>query len=185
MSQNSVPKLEEALNKVSAFLFITCFLSFILARPAHAAAVYNPNNSLNGAQSQNIGEDEVESKDPLLATVFSIMPGIVFHGFGNFYAGDYDNGTRMLTMEILGGGLAIWGHNVIHNQGNWSVYFGDQTPSAGYWIKAAGVGMMAISFIWDVSTAGEAAQSWNRDHQINFQMESREDGLQLALSKRF
>jgi len=147
--------------------------------------VYNPNNRLSGAQSQNIGEEESEAKDPLLATVFSIMPGIVFHGFGNFYAGDYDAGTRMLTMEILGGGIAIWAHNIIHNPDSWSVYFGDQTPSAGYWIKAGGVGLVAISFIWDVATAGEAAQSFNKDHQINFQMESRYDGAQFALSHRF
>lgn len=147
--------------------------------------MFNPKNRLNGAQSQNIGEDEAEAKDPLLATVFSVLPGIVFHGFGNFYAGDYDNGTRMLTMEILGGGLAIWAHNIIHNQSNWSVYFGDQTPSAGYWIKAGGVGLVAISWVWDVATAGEAAQSYNKDHQINFQLEGRYDGLQVALNHHF
>lgn len=179
------PKLEESLNKISLFLFITCISCFTPALYSAERAVYNANNNSSGAQSQNIGDDETDSKDPLLATLFSVLPGIVFHGFGNFYAGDYENGTRMLTMEILGGGLAIWGHNVIHNQSNWSVYFGENTPSAGYWIKAGGVGLMVISFIWDVSTAGDAAQSYNKDHQINFQMESREDGLQLALTSRF
>ena len=173
------------MNKTVALLFITCALCFT-ARSAYAdASVYNPGSKLAGQQSQNIGDDEIESKDPMLATIFSILPGFVFHGFGNFYAGDYESGTKMLTMEILGAGIAIWGHNVIHNQDHWGNYFGDQTPQAGYWIKAGGVGLLAISWVWDVSTAGEAAMSFNKDHSTQFQMDSRYDGLQLALIQHF
>jgi hypothetical protein len=172
------------LNKVRLFLFITCLCS--LAHTLSAVDTGNSNlDARGGAQSRNIGEDEAEPKDPLLATLFSVFPGVVIHGFGNFYAGDYDNGTRMLTMELIGGGMALWAHNIIHNPDAWGAYFGDQTTSAGYWIKAGGVGLMAISFIWDVASAGEAAQSFNKDHQINFQLESRLDGMQLALSHRF
>jgi len=173
------------LNKVCVFLFITCLLCFTPGLKSAEQGVYNPNNRLNGAQSQNIGQDETEAKDPLLATVFSVLPGVVFHGFGNFYAGDYDDGTRMLTMEILGGGLAIWAHNIIHNPENWGAYFGGDTDSAGYWIKAGGLGMVAISWVWDVATAGQAAQSFNKDHEVNFQLESRYDGAQFALVHHF
>jgi hypothetical protein len=173
------------LNKIPVFLFITCLLCFTPALRSDSQGVYNPDNRLNGAQGQNIGEEETEAKDPLLATVFSVAPGIVFHGFGNFYAGDYDDGTRMITMEILGGGLAVWGYDIIHEQNNWGVYFGSETPNAGYWIKAAGVALVAVSWIWDVSTAGDAAQSFNKDHQVNFQLESRYDGAQIALTHKF
>ena len=166
--------------------FIVLFLLLFpgLGRSAEQG-VYNPNYRYSGPQSQNIGEEEAEGKDPILATVFAVLPGVIFHGFGNYYAGDYENGTRILTMEIFGACLAVWGHNVIHYPENWGAYFGNETPQAGYWIKAGGVGLLAASWVWDVSSAGEAAQSFNKDHQIQFQLESRYDGLQLALSKRF
>jgi hypothetical protein len=173
------------LNKISAFLFITCLLCFTPALWSADPGVYNSDNRLSGAQSQSIGEEETEAKDPLLATVFSVAPGIVFHGFGNFYAGNYDDGTRMITMEILGGGLSAWGYAIIHDQSDWGVYFGNETPNAGYWIKAAGIALVAVSWIWDVSTAADAAESFNKDHQVNFQLESRYDGVQLALTHKF
>ena len=171
------------MRKASATLLI--LLAFSALLPAADSGTYNPNYRYSGPQSQSIGEEEVQGKDPLLATVFAVLPGVALHGFGNYYAGDYESGTRMLTMEILGTGLAMWAHNVIHESSNWTPYFGDQAQSAGYWIKATGVGLVAVSWVWDIATAGEAAQSYNKDHQIQFQLESRYDGLQLGLVHRF
>jgi hypothetical protein len=177
--------MERPLNKFLPFLFITCGLCFTPCVASADEAGVNSSAKLGSAQSQNIGEEETEPKDPLLATVFAVMPGIVFHGFGNFYAGDYDDGTRMLTVEIFGGGLALWGNSILHNPSDWGPYFGADAQSAGYWIEAGGVALMAASWVWDVSTAGQEAQSFNKDHDINFRMDSRYDGLQFAISKRF
>ncbi len=161
---------------------LTLLCVFALALPLALPAA---SAGMSGA-SQRIGDEEIEPKDPLMATVFSILPGVVFHGSGNIYAGDYENGTRMLVMEILGGGLALWGHNIIHQQQNWGPYFGDQAPQAGYWIKAAGVGMVVVSWVWDVATAPDAAESWNRDNQLHFQLDSYQGtGARLALASRF
>lgn len=140
----------------------------------------------SGAVNQRIGDEEVEPKDPMMAIVFSILPGIVFHGSGNLYAGDYENGTRMLVMEIFGLGLWAWGHNVIHHSGNWSPYFGPDTNMAGYWITAGGVGLVVASWIWDVATAADAAEAWNRENQFRFQLDSYNGaGARLALATRF
>lgn len=152
---------------------------------AESGTFYKPNYRYSGPQSQTIGDEEAEGKDPLLATVFAVLPGIVFHGFGNFYAGDYDIGTRCLVAEVIGVGIAFWGYNIIHESSNWGPYFGNNTDQAGYWIKAGGVTLIAASWIYDLATAAESAQSFNKDHQIQFQLEGRYDGVQLALAHKF
>lgn len=170
------------MKKLLTLLFIS-----LLALPGQGfSAPQGQDSALRSSASQSIGDEEVEPKDPFMATVFSIMPGLVFHGAGNFYAGDHEFGTRMLVMEILGGGLALWGHNMIHQPDNWGPYFGNSMPQAGYWVKAAGVGMMAISWIGDVATAPEAADTWNKDHALQFQMDSYDGtGARLMLASKF
>jgi hypothetical protein len=201
-------QLEEPLNKTVGFLFITCALCFTIRLKADQnpgdkptlsfglsqsqniaedgidstqsllAAASSP--SLGGdAQSQNIGEDEVEPKKPILATFFAVLPGLFIHGFGNFYAQDFDDGTKMLTMEVIGGGICLFGYNVIHYPDNWGPYFGDSTPQAGYWIEAGGWTLITASFIWDLVTAGQEAESYNEDHDINFHIETRENGTNV------
>jgi len=136
--------------------------------------------------SQNIGDEEISSKEPYVATIFSILPGIVFHGSGNFYGGDTQFGTEMLVMEIIGGGLSIWAYNVIHSPQNWGPYFGNEQPQAGYWLMAGGVGLLTISWVGDVATAPGAAENWNKDHQLEFQMDSfNGHGARLTLATTF
>jgi hypothetical protein len=143
-------------------------------------------NSGPSKVNQNIGDEDVEPKDVTMATIFSVLPGVLFHGAGNYYAGDYQFGTKMLVMEIFGGGLALWGYNVIHSPQNWGPYFGNNTPQAGYWIKAAGVGLLAVSWVGDVSTAAGAADSWNKDHQLEFQMDTfNGTGARMTLAANF
>lgn len=151
-----------------------------------ALPVAVPAASSSMSSQSQIGDEEIEPKDPMMAIVFSILPGLVFHGSGNLYAGDTDAGTRMLVMEILGGGLALWGYNIVHQPQNWGPYFGDSVEQAGHWIKAAGVGMVVVSWVWDVATAAEAAESWNRDNQLHFQLDTYDGtGARLALATRF
>lgn len=179
----SNPRFETEGLVLRKLLFLLLIL--MLGLPAFSQAANNAFGQPSGA-SQRIGDEDIEPKDPLMATVFSILPGLVFHGSGNIYAGDYENGSKMLVMEIFGGGIALWGHNIIHSPENWGQYFGDSTDQAGYWIKAGGVGLVVASWIWDVATAPGAAESWNSDNQIRFQMDSfNGTGARLAMATRF
>lgn len=136
--------------------------------------------------SQNIGDENVVAKDQYMATLYSIIPGIIFHGSGNFYAEDYAFGTEMLVMEIIGGGVAILGYNMIHEPQHWGQYWGNEMPQAAYWVKAAGVSLLAVSWVGDVATAPGAADDWNHDHQLELQMDSyNATGVRLTLAANF
>jgi hypothetical protein len=162
-------------------LILIVALGFVMPMSLAAAA-----NKDNLGASQTIGDEEAEPKDPMMATVFSILPGLVFHGSGNMYAGNFQDGTRMLVMEIFGAGLSLWGHNIIHQPENWGPYFGDNVSQAGYWIKAAGVGLVTVSWVWDVATAPDAAMEWNKDNQLQLQMDTYDgSGARLQLLAKF
>ncbi|MGH7441611.1 MAG: hypothetical protein ACREKE_02940 [bacterium] len=151
-----------------------------------AQATTLEQNEAQDQGGQNIGDEDVEAKDPYMATIFSVLPGVLFHGMGNFYAGDYDFGTEMLVMEIIGGGISVWGYNIIHQPQHWGAYFGTNTTQAGYWIKAFGVGLLAVSWVGDIATAPGAAEDWNKDHQLELQMDSfNATGMRLTAAINF
>jgi hypothetical protein len=140
------------------------------------------------ASGQGIGDEELEPKDPFIATTLSVLPGVLLHGTGSFYAGDYEWGSKMLVTELVGTGIALWGYSLVHEPEGWNPYFGgaDNTRQAGYWIKFGGVVMLAASWIGDVSNASAAAEDWNRDHALQFQLDSYNGtGARLALASNF
>lgn len=148
------------------------------------APTLEQNEQNQGGES--IGDEDTQAKSPYMATMFSVLPGVIFHGMGNFYAEDYDFGTEMLVMEILGAGVSVWGYNVIHEPSHWNAYFGHDSQQAGYWIKAVGVGMLSISWVGDVATAPGAAEQWNKDHQLELQMDSfNATGVRLTASLNY
>ncbi len=148
---------------------------------------YKPSYRYYGPESGNISESDIHGKDPIVATMFAVLPGVFVHGFGNYYAGNYSFGNHMLAMEIFGAGVSLWGYQLVHNPGAWSSYFGgdDNTQQAGYWIKAGGLGLMVLSWIGDVATASDSAIQYNRDHELNFKLESSFNQPKVVLSCRF
>jgi hypothetical protein len=148
---------------------------------------YKPNYRYSGPGGGTVTEEEVKGKDPILATGLAVMPGVLVHGFGNYYAEDYRFGNRMLAMQIAGMGLAVWGYSLEHAPGNWQAYFGgdDNTQMVGYWVKAGGVGLIVLSWLGDIATASDAALQYNHEHQINFQLESDLHGPRIMLSYKF
>ena len=190
ISRYIVSDLEDALlNLRQGLLAVILGLgTFGLASQSYAAesgAGMSSKFKYTGAQSA-IGDEEVEGKDPLTATLLAVVPGVLIHGFGNYYAGDYEFGTRMLVAQVLGTSLALLGYNIIHQPENWGPYFGGEVPQAGYWIKAGGMVLLVLSWVGDLATASDAAESYNKEHSYQFQLDSYNDsGARLMLSSRF
>lgn len=148
---------------------------------------YKSTYHYNGPGGGSITEEEVKGKDPILATGLAVLPGLLIHGFGNYYAEDYGFGNRMLVMEISGLGLSLWGYGLVHNPEAWQKFFGgaDNTEMVGYWVKAGGVGFLVLSWLGDLATASDAAIQYNHEHQINFQLDTFRDGPRMMMSYRF
>jgi hypothetical protein len=167
--------------------FVLLALAAWLLTPSFCLAAPADDPTLRGG-SRNIGDEELEPKDPILATTFSVLPGVIFHGFGSYYAGDTEFGNKMLVTEIAGAGISIWGYSLIHEPDKWDPYFGgtDNARQAGYWVEAGGVTLLVASWIGDVANASDAATTWNNDHQMQFQMDSYYGtGVRLAMAEHF
>ena len=156
---------------------------------AEAGKIYTPSYRYSGPQGSSIADEDVVGKDPLLATVFSILPGVVVHGFGNYYAENYDFGTRMFITELVGIGLWAAGTNIVQQPENWEPFFGGShehsIQQAGHWVTAGGITLFVLSFLGDLATAHKAAESYNKDHQLHFQLETHLGAPTLALVARF
>jgi hypothetical protein len=173
-----VPRLLSAMFLISSLVYS--------AAPG-GESPYKPSYRYTGPQSSSISEDEAQGKDPILATVFSILPGVLLHGMGNYYAENFEWGNRMLVMELFGAGIGIWGYAMRNNPDGWQRYFGgnDNTIQAGYWVEAAGMGFIVLSWVGDVATASDSAVQYNRDHQLNFQFETMLDRPGVRLTCKF
>ena len=156
---------------------------------AESGKIYNPGYRYSGPEGTSMADEDIKGKDPMLATVLAVLPGVVIHGFGNFYAEDFDFGTKMLITEIVGIGIWAWGTNVVNQPDNWIPYFGGShehtIEQAGYWITAAGVGLFALSWLGDLATAHKAAASFNREHSLQFQLDARLGAPTLSLTAHF
>jgi hypothetical protein len=56
---------------------------------------------------------------------------------------------------------------------------------AGQWVRAGGIGLVIVSFLGDLATAHKAAESYNKDHQLQFQLETRLGQPVMSLTARF
>ena len=181
--RDSLSKLVTA----TVFALVLLFKSSALLAAGAGGNIYTPSYQYAGPQGSSIADEDIKGKDPMLATVFSVLPGVIIHGFGNYYAGDYAFGTRMLVLELVGAGVWAWGNHMLHKPWVWDEYFADESRAkkAGYWISAIGVTAVIISWLGDVATAHKAADTYNRDHQIQFHLEAMDSGGALKLSKHF
>lgn len=172
---------------LAALILLVSASSQLMSASSSNDSPYKPKYRYTGPQSGSISEDEAQGKDPILATVFALLPGVFLHGTGNYYSENFEFGNRMLAMEILGVGVSVFGYSLMHNPDGWQKYFGgnDNTMQAGYWVKAGGITMLVISWIGDLATASDSAIQYNRDHQLNFQLESRLDNPGLMLTCNF
>ncbi|MEI7640913.1 MAG: hypothetical protein WCJ46_05345 [bacterium] len=126
------------------------------------------------AEMSNIVIDEtvLEPKDPILATVLALGPGLLAHGWGHFYAEDYRMGLTLFGVEIGSlVGMTI-GYFEYANPNGFTSVAGDyeQVKRAGAITIAASVLFFVATWFVDIARAGSAAEQFNLEHGLEFKM---------------
>lgn len=93
-------------------------------------------------------------KSPYLAVFYSVIPGVLFHGSGHFYAGKGGTGSLLLGLETAGGLLLYLG-SLSTFQGSSHQY---DTDAMGY----TGLLLFVGSWVYDVVGSPIAVVRQNR-----------------------
>lgn len=131
------------------------------------------------AQSYEMIDDVVlEPKDPIIATVAAIGPGLLAHGFGHFYAEDYKMGLMLFGLELLSLIPITVGWLEMSNPSGFDAIAGneDEVRRAGAITMSVGVLLFAATWFVDIMKAGEAAEQYNKENNLEFRMQN-EAGL--------
>lgn len=143
------------------------------------------------SQGYEIIDDVVlEPKDPIIATVAAIGPGLLVHGFGHFYAEDYQTGIMLFGLELLSFIPITIGWLQISNPASFGAIAGneDEVRRGGAIAMSAGLLLFIGTWFADIMQAGNAAIQYNKRNNLEFRMQT-EAGLYpvptLALSYNF
>ncbi|MFP4466632.1 MAG: hypothetical protein ACLFP1_06255 [Candidatus Goldiibacteriota bacterium] len=119
-----------------------------------------------------IDEAILEPKDPILGTVLAIGPGLLVHGWGHFYAEDYKMGLSLFTIELASLGAIGWGAYQYNNAETWTNVGGnaDEVRRGAQITMAAGFLFFAATYIADIALAGQAAEQYNKEHNLEFKV---------------
>jgi hypothetical protein len=160
-------------------IFLACCIAFISV----PAFLYAENASVV------IDETVLEPKDPILATVVAIGPGLLVHGFGHYFTEDYKMGMYLTGLEILSIGMMAFGAAENTNVDMFRIFSGSRTASqtSGAWIFAAGFFTFAGTWLVDIFLAGDSAKQYNREHNLEFKLQQESRGLdtQFALLYKY
>lgn len=165
--------------KKKAITFIMLLiLSFIILSPVFSQAT-----------DVVIDETILEPKDPILATVIAIGPGLLAHGFGHFYAEDYRMGLTLFGTEIISLIIIGVGYLITATPDNFTSIGGntDTVKRGGLITLFSGVALFTIGWVADIAMAGRAAEQYNIEHNLEFkvQQESYFNNFQPVLVYNF
>ena len=131
----------------------------------------------------------LEPKDPIVATVVAIGPGLLVHGFGHYFTEDYKMGMWLTGLELLSIGMMTFGALENTNADMFLLFSGSRSASqtSGAWIFAAGFFTFVGTWLADIFTAGDSARQYNLEHNLEFKMQQEALGqdTQLALIYKF
>jgi TM2 domain-containing membrane protein YozV len=137
-------------------------------------------------------------RNPLVATVLAVFPGIAIHGAGHMYAGSWMKGVALFALEGASVYLLYDGYrqyergdfdNITKNNGT-------GIPSnLGVEYQEAGIALVSLTgwgatWVDDVIGAHFAAKQFNEVHEqdattVSLRLQPRPDGAVLALSSTF
>lgn len=136
-----------------------------------------------------IDETILEPKDPILATVIAIGPGLFVHGFGHYFCEDYKMGLLLTGVELMSIGVMTFGIIQNTNPEMFLVYGASEDKNRATGAVVFGIGLMGFLGTWlaDIIMAGDAAKQYNIEHGLEFRMQQESMGLgaQYALTYNF
>jgi hypothetical protein len=141
--------------------------------------VFIPVISFAASPEVVIDETILEPKDPILATVVALGPGLFVHGFGHYFTEDYKMGLLLTGMEIIS--IGIMGFGIVENtQPDLFEVYGvneDQARTTGAWIFGIGLFTFLGTWLADIMMAGESAKQYNKEHNLEFKLQQESMGL--------
>ncbi|MGD0566682.1 MAG: hypothetical protein ABSA34_05035 [Candidatus Goldiibacteriota bacterium] len=117
-----------------------------------------------------IDETVLEPKDPILATVLSIGPGLLVHGWGHYYTEDYRMGLLLTGTEMLSIG-AMWFGAWENTSPDAFAIYGSGGRQGGAITFAFGFLLFMGSWFADIYQAGRSAEQYNTEHNLEFKVQ--------------
>ncbi len=146
------------LKKLICTIVLICFSGVLFAQ--------------SGMSDVVIDETILEPKDPILGTVVAIGPGLLAHGWGQFYAENYKMGLALFGLELVSIITIGVGYVEFSNPNNLTDYAAaNNVKRAGAITLAAGVLLFVATWVADIALAGNAAMQYNKEHNLEFKMQ--------------
>jgi hypothetical protein len=126
-------------------------------------------------------------KDPGKALLYALLPGLVVHGAGHFYAGDKTAGWALVGGEVLGLCLIAYAAGARSDYKPLSSDLDDEAETIGYF----GAGLFVGTWIYDVIGAPLAVQRENREFLggenigLRFDLDHTSHSVRIQIAKRF
>jgi hypothetical protein len=126
-----------------------------------------------------IDETVLEPKDPILATVIAIGPGLLAHGFGHFMCEDYKMGLTLFSLELISLVAIGIGAAEYAAPAGFTTIGGntDEVKRSGVINMTLGIGLFVTTWLVDIALAGSAADQYNKEHNLEFKMQQESMGL--------
>ncbi|PKL92649.1 MAG: hypothetical protein CVV21_02510 [Candidatus Goldiibacteriota bacterium HGW-Goldbacteria-1] len=146
-----------------------------------------PASAIFAANDYVIDEVVIEPKDPILATVVAFGPGLLVHGWGQFYSENYKMGLLFTGIEILSIGAMTFGYIQNTNPEMLRIYGGnlDEVRRGGALVFAFGIAMFLGTWLADIVLAGPAAEQYNKEHNLEFRLQQESYAPSLMYSYKF
>ncbi len=151
------------MKKIIAIIVLICFSTVLFA------------------QSSEVVIDEIilEPKDPILATVIALGPGLLAHGFGQFYAENFRMGLLLFSLELISLLTIGIGYLEYSNPANFTIVGGNEgeVKHAGAIVMAIGVTGFIATWFADIALAGRSAEQYNIEHNLKFKIQQESNNL--------
>src|SRR5208283_6077619 len=142
-------------------IFISLTLIMILS-----SLPFTPYLYAQGTTNVVIDETVIEPKDPIMGTVIAMGPGLLVHGWGQFYSEDYKMGLLLFGTEFASLVTLRIGYIEYSSPANLTTLGGNNSTvqRAGETVMVVAGLLFVASWLSDIALAGSAAKQYNLEH---------------------